>query len=213
MNQLLTSWWAVSGLVVFVFLGLSAIVFSNNRKERRKAEEAYTRQDRVRLLFVAIQKELKSYGSVFVFEQTFGNYVGGTDPTPSGCIISIEQHLGAYGLIDFCRAKHGHGVIAMYDRMACAKIHEAVMSSLSSNKRTACKYLNGRQEFSNLEADGVDKVVASLVATLRVYSEVWNDVEERGIRTQLATSLRSAAVDEAGLLRRVNAVFTAKVKA
>ncbi|HEY4502882.1 MAG TPA: hypothetical protein VJC14_00370 [Candidatus Paceibacterota bacterium] len=187
-----------AGIVLaFALLMIWFMVAVSRRLKRENAEREIRQRDAVRIR-LAFAECFKAHGISFGWTTEHGKPVGRTAPMPSGVYILIEQYLDYYG------HEYDYMVDLRNDTWAGSTVHSEIDSALMYRDRSTAWHFH-RQDLSDLEDVGIDKVTAHYVHVLQSYDKIWP--ETALFQESLQLSARVFEEGQRKALRGVRAVI------
>ena len=154
----------VIGVLAIIACFLLSMIWTENRHNRKYAEEKKKHDEDVTDIFVKIGDQFAHHG--FVFEHKFkgGEHSGRTLRTDPGVVISFSSSIRGCYRVDFQRNDSDDDI--------SPSIREARDTTHS--------------EIVELKRTGIEQVVTDLVGLQQKYDEIWSDLEACRIQERLA---------------------------
>ncbi len=132
--------------------------------------------------------------------------VGQTHATQSGCYIQVRHTEVLDYEISLEQTNLGDAT-ATPDQRARAAIHMQIKTALIYNRRSQNSQYFLRHFQPHLDAAGIDKVVASLVALHTEYDKMWFELESKKVQKKLTNLIKAYEADRARIVGSISAVL------
>ncbi|OGM97511.1 MAG: hypothetical protein A2735_02140 [Candidatus Yanofskybacteria bacterium RIFCSPHIGHO2_01_FULL_41_21] len=173
----------VIGVLAIIACFLLSMIWTENRHNRKYAEEKKKHDEDVTDIFVKIGDQFAHHG--FVFEHKFkgGEHSGRTLRTDPGVVISFSSSIRGCYRVDFQR-NDSDDDISPSIREARDTTHSEIVERLT-DPSTNFKHWFIKDIFE-LKRTGIEQVVTDLVGLQQKYDEIWSDLEACRIQERLA---------------------------